>query len=149
VIASQGTWWIGEVGLSTNTAMAAAMMVILGTQVLFCGVFARHLSVLTGNLPANRIMSFLKGRVSLEIGVVAGMLVSLCGLVLLGSALWTWRTANFGELDLDLTHQRVIPSVTLTIIGTQTVFASFLLSLMRFCFANERRSVPMIAEESR
>jgi uncharacterized iron-regulated membrane protein len=75
-----------------------------------------------------------QGRVSLEIGVVAGLLVSLAGFVLLCSAALIWRAADFGELPAQLTQQRVIPSVTLIVLGTQAVFGSFLLSLIRFCF---------------
>lgn len=90
MIAGKGVWWVAGVGLSTNTAMAAAMLVVLGFQTLLCGVFARHLSASTGHLPPSRTIDLLQKRVSLEVGVVAGAMMSLGGLVLLGSALRVW-----------------------------------------------------------
>jgi hypothetical protein len=55
--------------------------------------------------------------------VVAGIV----GLVL---AVMSWQAVGFGNLDPSVTMREVIPAVVLLAIGTQTVFASFFISIL-------------------
>ena len=59
-----------------------------------------------------------------------GVLAMLAGIVLLGSAVNQWRLAAFGALDYGYTMRWVIPGVTLTALGFQTVLSSFFLSVL-------------------
>ena len=54
----------------------------------------------------------------------------LAGAVLLITAVLQWRRAAFGALDYAQTMRVVIPGVTLTALGFQTVLMSFFLSLL-------------------
>jgi hypothetical protein len=43
-----------------------------------------------------------------------------------------WRERGFGNLNYETTMRWVIPGVTLTALGFQTVLASFMISLIAF-----------------
>ncbi|HEY3086407.1 MAG TPA: glycosyltransferase family 2 protein, partial [Candidatus Dormibacteraeota bacterium] len=54
----------------------------------------------------------------------------LAGLLTLVVAVASWSATGFGNLDPDVTMREVIPAVVLTALGTQTVFASFFMSIL-------------------
>jgi hypothetical protein len=54
----------------------------------------------------------------------------LIGLALLLAAVQQWRLAGFGPLDYARTMRLVVPGVTLTALGFQTVLSSFFISLL-------------------
>jgi hypothetical protein len=70
------------------------------------------------------------GRISLEaaLGVSAAALV--VGLGLLGVAVNDWKAAAYGALDYGVTMRKVIPGMTLTVLGVQTTLSSFYLSIL-------------------
>jgi len=68
--------------------------------------------------------------VTLEVGLAAGSLMALAGAVALVVAVVSWQSAGFGNLDPSLTMREVIPAVVLLALGTQTVFASFFISIL-------------------
>ena len=117
-------------GLNVNASLAAAMAANLGYQLLLAGVFARQFGAALGTHPRQSLLVRLQKRVSLELGILAGCGLAAAGFFLLLSAGLAWRDAGFGPLDSGLTVQRVIPAVTFMTLGVQTVFGSFLLSLI-------------------
>ena len=54
----------------------------------------------------------------------------LLGLGLLGHALWVWKEASFGLLPFGENLRRLIPAATLLLLGVQTVFSSFFMSVL-------------------
>jgi glycosyltransferase involved in cell wall biosynthesis len=116
--------------LNVNTSIAGAMMASLGYHLLLVGVFARRFGVAIGTHPQNSVLKLLQRRLSLEHGVVVGVLLACIGLLLLLSAVLSWQAAGFGVMHSDLTVSRVIPAVVLITLGIQTVFGSFFLSLI-------------------
>jgi hypothetical protein len=52
------------------------------------------------------------------------------GLGLLGVAVSEWRAAAYGALDYAVTMRKVIPGMTLTVLGVQTTLSSFYLSIL-------------------
>ena len=121
---------IGQVQFNTNTLLVAGMMVIVGFQVLFFGVFTKLYCVARGLLPESLKFNALMGRFSLERGLVAGLLVFALGLGFLGDAVWKWKAAGFGHLDYAESLRLVIPAVTCLTLAVQAVFSSFFLSIL-------------------
>lgn len=121
---------INGIGLSVNTALAAAMTVILGSQLLLTGIFARALTSQVGLLPPTRWLERTAKVMTLERGLAVGILVSLFGFALLGAAGLAWRATGFGTLDTALTLRCVIPAMTMVILGAQVAFYSFLIGLI-------------------
>jgi len=69
--------------------------------------------------------------VTLERGLIAGVIALLVGVVLLCAAINQWRVHNFGHPDYANTMRFVVPGVTLTALGFQTILSSFFISIMR------------------
>ena len=68
--------------------------------------------------------------ITLERGLVVAVLTMFVGVALLLGAVAQWRAADYGDLDYSVTMRWVVPGVTLTALGFQTVLASFFLSLL-------------------
>lgn len=140
LIAIGGPARIGGVGFSVNTSIASSMMVILGFQLLSTGVFARTLASRIGLLPPSRLLVWAGKIMTLERGLVAGIVIALFGIALLGSAGLAWRAEEFGKLERTLTLRQVIPAMTTIIVGIQLLFQSFLLGLIGFAFSQQKET---------
>lgn len=127
---SFGSFHLGPVRLDTNSLLVASMMMIVGFQVLFFGIFTRLYCTMRGLLPERADLGWLLKPLALEKGVVAGLLVFLLGAVLLTEAIWKWRQAGFGEMSYPESLRLVIPSVTFLTLGVQIVFSSFFLGTL-------------------
>ncbi len=82
-------------------------------------------------MPQNAHMNSFYAVVTLERGLIAGVIALLVGVVLLCAAVNQWRVPNFGHLDYAYTMRFVVPGVTLTAFGFQTILSSFFISIMR------------------
>jgi hypothetical protein len=69
-------------------------------------------------------------RVSLESALIVSAAALISGLGLLGSAIGEWQAAAYGALDYGVTMRKVIPGMTLTVLGVQTTLSSFYLSIL-------------------
>jgi glycosyltransferase involved in cell wall biosynthesis len=121
---------IGRLGFDAHTLLFASLSVICGYQSVLFAVFTKIFSISEGLLPEDPRMSRLFRIVNLERGAAAGAAMTLVGLVLLGAAVNQWRLSGFGPLVYSRTMRWVIPGVTLTALGFQTVLSSFFLSIL-------------------
>ncbi len=121
---------IGHVQFDTNTLLVAGMMIVVGFQILFFGLFTKLYCVARGLLPDNPQLRRWLGLFSLERGIVAGLLIGVVGLGFLGAAILKWRAANFGIISYPESLRLVIPAVTCLTLGIQTLFSSFFLSIL-------------------
>ena len=76
-----------------------------------------------------------------------GAVVLLGGVALLGRALWVWKSSNYGDLSYADNLHRLIPAVTLVVLGIQTVFSSFFMSVLGLKTAS--RTPPALPEHGR
>ena len=127
---SIGPVQIGKVQFNTNTLLVAGMMVVVGFQVLFFGVFTKLYCVARGLLPDSQRFNSLIGLFSLERGIGVGLLAFIVGLGFLAAAVWKWKAADFGHLDYAESLRLVIPAVTCLTLAVQAVFSSFFLSIL-------------------
>ncbi len=113
-----------------HTLLFASLAIILGYQSILFAFLTRIFGMTTGFLPEDpRIMQLFQF-LNLERGLVVGAITALLGVLLLGAAVNAWRLAGFGALDYVPTMRVVIPGVTLTALGVQTVFSSFFFSII-------------------
>jgi glycosyltransferase involved in cell wall biosynthesis len=125
-----GPLWMGHVGFSIHSLLVAGFVCLLGYQLIIFGLFTKGYAVAQGLHPPHRFLSKLCRLANLERGVLAGLGVGMIGLVMLVGVVWRWAEVSFGELDPYVTMRRVIPAVVLMMLGAQTVFASFFLSIL-------------------
>lgn len=121
---------IGGVVFDVHTLLFASLAVVAGYQSILFAVFTKVFGMTEGLLPPDPRMERLFRILNLERGLLAGGLVMLAGLVLLLGAVNQWRLEGFGPLDYQRTMRWVIPGVTLTTVGFQTILSSFFLSVL-------------------
>jgi len=120
---------VASVTFDAHTLLFSSLAMLLGYQSALFGVFAKNLAIAEGLLPEDQRVARLFRAVTLEKGLVLGLGAVLVGAALLLGAVNLWRLANFGALDYPRTMRWVIPGVTLTALGFQTLLASFFASL--------------------
>jgi glycosyltransferase involved in cell wall biosynthesis len=122
---------VGTMKLDAHSLLFASLSIMLGYQAVLFSILTKTFAVSEGLLPwDDRIKRFFRV-FTLERGLAASVVTTLFGLLLLGVAVNEWRIADFGDLDYARTMRWVIPGVTLTAIGFQTVLFSFFTSILR------------------
>lgn len=121
---------IGGVTFEAHTMLYAAVALIIGYQGVIFAVGARLFAIAEGLLPADERWSQLFRIITLEVGILAGVACSAVGLAGSIYALLRWGDRSFGPLSYADTLRFVIPSAALLAIGSQTILASFFLSIL-------------------
>src|ERR1039458_2353657 len=121
---------LGAVHFNVGTLMMACMAVIVGFQLVAFAFFTKVFAIAEGLLPEDPKLTRVFKIFTLEKGIVVGLLVLLAGVVMVLRALWLWKQAGFGPLDMAENLRRVIPAGTLFVLGIQAVFSSFFMSVL-------------------
>jgi glycosyltransferase involved in cell wall biosynthesis len=104
-----------------------SLLTILGFQIVTTGIFAKAYSHAARLYALDRTLNFFVGYFNLERGLLVGAAVFLVGFVIDASILVDWLRRGMGELDA---VRPAIQASTLMIVGAQTMFSSFFLSML-------------------
>lgn len=104
-----------------------AAALILGYNLVLCDFFAKTFSMGAGFARPGRWLRRWNRVFTLERGLVLGVLLFLAGLGLEGKIVYDWVASGYGPL---MAVRGVVIGMAAMVLGAQTVFASFLLSLM-------------------
>ena len=109
-----------------HTMIAGALLTIIGTQVVALGLAAHaYGKYFMGE--QDPWFDRMRGRFSLEHGLILGGGIALVGLVLGAVIVGEWFSRDFAALS----EQRLaVAAATLVIVGVQIFFSSFLLSIL-------------------
>jgi glycosyltransferase involved in cell wall biosynthesis len=118
------------VGFAAHTLLFGSLAVICGYQAIAFAVFTRVFGAMEGLLPNNGHLKRLEDGFTIERGLVIAALTIAAGVILLLLALNEWRVNDFGRLNYTTTMRLVVPGVTLTVLGFQTMLSSFFLSVL-------------------
>lgn len=121
---------VGRATLDAHTLLFASLFILCGYQAMVFALLTKTFAVNEGLLPPDAGMHRFHKIITLECGLLISGIALLVGLGLLAGAVNEWRVANFGPLDYAHTMRRVIPGATLTALAIQTVFSSFLVSIL-------------------
>lgn len=121
---------MGRVQFNTNTLLVAGMMMIVGFQVLFFGIFTKLYCVARGLLPESRRLTSALRLFSLERGILLGVMIFALGLGFLAAAILKWKAAGFGQMSYAGSLRLVIPAVTCMTLAVQAIFSSFFLGIL-------------------
>jgi len=125
-----GPQQLGGLGLDIDTLLVAAVCCLIGYQVLVFGVFTKVFAIRQGFHPPHAALSWLFRYITLEVGLLCGVVLTLAGVAGVVIAFLNWRAIGFGALDPRVTMRELIPAVVMMALGVQTVFASFFLSIL-------------------
>jgi len=126
----QGPVWVGHVAFDIHSLLIASLVLLLGYQVIVFGLFAKIFAITEGLHPPHRTLDKLFPHITIETGIAAGMSLIGAGLAYLGVAIYGWYRSGFGSLEVSVTMRQVIPATTLAMLGAQTLFASFFISIL-------------------
>jgi hypothetical protein len=121
---------IGRITFDVHTLLFASLSIIGGYQSIVFALLTKVFAISEGLLPADRRLTSLSRIASLERGLILGAATMLVGLALLGGSVAQWWAVDFGHLSYGHTMRWVIPGVTLTTLGFQTILFSFFLSVL-------------------
>ncbi|MFC3579747.1 glycosyltransferase family 2 protein [Sphingomonas hylomeconis] len=127
---ASGSVTLGRVELSITTMLFAAMLLLLGCQLVSFGIVARLYGVASKLWPTSRRVELFRARFSVERGAIAGGLLSLLGVVGIVLLVGGWATTGFGAMDGIALMRLAIPAMVATLLGLQAVFTSFLIGLV-------------------
>jgi hypothetical protein len=116
---------LGSVRLDVHFNVLFAMTALLGAQAIMFGIFCRTYATTLGLDRPNRLTRWVTESFTLERGLAASLLVFAFGLTIDIWVLTDWLNNNMGPLDA---VRQALYALTLVVLGTQGVFASFFLS---------------------
>jgi glycosyltransferase involved in cell wall biosynthesis len=121
---------VGDVTFDVHTMVYAAAFVLLGFQAVAFAVFTKVFAISEGLFPPDPALEKIFRYITLEVGLVAGTVLIAAGMGASVYAVGLWGARHFGMLDYSHTMRLVIPAALFLILGAQTVFTSFFLSVL-------------------
>ena len=121
---------VGNVVFDVHTLLFAAMTTLIGFQSVVFATFTKIFAISEGLLPEDPRLTRMYRYMTLEVGLIAGVLLILAGAGAWVLGLEYWRIRQFGPLDPEKTLRIVIPGVVCFTLGFQVVLSSFFLSVL-------------------
>ena len=131
-----GPLQIGDRAYDIHVMVLACLFCLLGYQILLLGLSARTLSVIRGFSNGDSFIQSIYQKFTLEKGLLFGFVVFVIGFMIDGWIAYDWAKNGFGEL------QKIRPALfalLLMVLGAQTVFFSFFLSMLGISTDNTQR----------
>ncbi len=110
-----------------HVLLFGSLSLILGYNLILFDIFAKTFSMGVGFAEPKRWLTRLTSLFSLEKGLIVGAAVFLGGLGIEAKIIYDWASRDYGEL---MAVRGIVIGMTALVIGAQTIFASFLISLM-------------------
>jgi glycosyltransferase involved in cell wall biosynthesis len=125
-----GARTVDGVTFDYHTLLFGAMAILIGFESVNFAAFSKIFAITEGLLPEDPRLNRIFQYVTLEVGLILGVL-----LILSGGSLWVfglsfWRSHHFGALDPDKTLRIVIPGFVALTLGVQIVLSSFFISVL-------------------
>jgi len=122
---------LGNVGFDIHTLLYAFVAIVLGYQFIAFATFTKVFAISEGLLPNDPRIDRVCRYLTLEAGLIVGVVLTLAGLGGSVLAVSEWGKANFGALDPSRMLRLVLPSVFSLMLGVETICGSFFLSILR------------------
>ncbi|GJL55729.1 MAG: dolichol-P-glucose synthetase [Nitrospirales bacterium] len=122
---------LSGITFDTNTLLVSAMAILTGFNLVTFGIISKSFAISTGFLPPDPVFQRILRRLTLEVGIISGIFITLLGAIILSLGVLYWHSQNFGALSYSHSLRLVIPGTTALTLGIELMFSSFLLSLFR------------------
>jgi glycosyltransferase involved in cell wall biosynthesis len=121
---------VGSLTLDVHTLWYAVLAILIGFQSVVFSVFTKAFAMNEGLLPEDPQLRRWFRYVTLEVGLVVGVVLVMLGMLGSVYALSEWSARSFGPLDPTKTLRVIAPSILSLALGCQIVFSSFFLSVL-------------------
>jgi hypothetical protein len=123
-----------------NTLLFGGVFLITGFSCITLGLFTRTYATEEGFLPKSKLDNRIEKFFSLEAGVLIGLFILFCGVTGSVYSFYKWQQVKFGNLEYKDILRIVVPSATLILLGTQLLFSSFFLGILKI-----KRKTPTVS----
>jgi glycosyltransferase involved in cell wall biosynthesis len=121
---------IGAATFDYHTLLFGAMSILIGFQSINFAVFTKFFAITEHLLPEDPRLNKAFLYVTLETGLILGLLLIMAGAGTWVFGLSYWRSHHFGALDPEKTLRIVIPGFVALTLGIQIVLSSFFVSVL-------------------
>jgi glycosyltransferase involved in cell wall biosynthesis len=119
------------VRLDVHTMLYAFAAIVLGFQSIIFALFTKTFAITEQLFPQDEKMDIVENLFSLENGLILGGALTLSGFIGSLVAFSRWQQTYFGDLNPSQVMRIAIPSILMVVVGMQTIFSSFFLSILR------------------
>jgi len=116
--------------LDVHTLLLSSVLIIMGYQCVLFGMLATVFAVAEHLVPASPRLRRFFSTIKLETGLLVSAVVLIIGIGLIGIVFREWWRLNFGGLDYARTMRLVVPGVTLSVLGFQSIMGSLFASIL-------------------
>ncbi len=121
---------LGFATLDIHSMLVASLLVIVGYQAATTAIAAQIFSVAEElGRPSPRMWRAFE-IFTLERGLLAGVLITTCGLAIVGHSAWDWARGGMGPLVPSVVMRPLLLAATWMVVGVQTLLMSFLYSML-------------------
>lgn len=113
--------------LDVHTLLVASLLGLIGWQSVLLAIFAKLFAAREKMMPPNPKIESL----SVEKSIALGSLFIAVGILLIGAITLQWWSLNFGSLDYPQTMRWLIPGVTATALGFQTIMGALMIGVLK------------------
>ena len=110
--------------------LVSGVFALIGYELILFGAFIKVFGMRAGFLPSSRRTDGFFRVATLEKGLLLGGVLTISGLTLVLLAVVSWGRGGYGVLDTPASMRPLIVAVLLIAGGVQTIFASFVLSML-------------------
>jgi hypothetical protein len=121
-----------NITFDAHTTLFGSLGVVCGHQCVLFAVFAKMFAIQERILPEDSFFQAVANKLTLERGLIGGLIGLLTGISFLGASVVMWQHRDFGRMDYHATMKIVIPGVTFAVLGFQTILFSFFSSILKF-----------------
>lgn len=121
---------LGGVTFDIHTMLYGSAMIMIGANMIFFSLFTRIYAIRTRFIPTKENVATRLAGITTEKGAIAGVILTLAGIVMTVLAFMVWKHTAFGDLNPQEMMRMTIPALTLMVVGIEMIFASFFIGIL-------------------
>jgi len=121
---------IGGIWFDVNTLVYMIVMVIMGGNIISCGVISKVYAIKSRFIPASRFIA-VYDKITANSGALMGAVLIFAGLCGGVAGVLFWSENSFGEFDTRESLRIALPSLALIVMGVQVISTAFLMDIIR------------------
>src|SRR5262249_20840875 len=125
-----GPQQLGGVTFDIHSMLLGTLAILMGYQILWMWLFAKIHGWTSGILPPRTFNLKLFNYLNLERGLFVGLGTLITGIAINIWLFHAWYANSMGPLDVQVTFRYALWGFLLMVVGVQTVFGSFFLSML-------------------
>jgi len=137
---------VGSVGFDVGSLLYAAALTVIGYQAILFSVLTKVYAAHEGFLPMSRLYQRVVERISVERGLLLGIVIFVVGFVIALLQVVRWSDTGFGELQVAQTVRAAIPAALGLIGGFLTIMFSMFAGILTIPTTGDARFVRTVTK---